>query len=99
MSKKKRYGGLCMTCANDPYCKLPRSYSLPVEQCEEFTSYKAQKIQKSHKQQSKADNMKEVSVSAIKLASEMGLCSNCENRDTCTFKKARKGVQYCEEYK
>jgi hypothetical protein len=30
---------------------------------------------------------------------EMGLCSTCEDVEDCTFPMARKGVQYCEEYK
>jgi hypothetical protein len=28
-----------------------------------------------------------------------GLCSTCENSETCTFQKPEGGVWHCEEYK
>ncbi|MDI6808656.1 MAG: hypothetical protein QME66_06720 [Candidatus Eisenbacteria bacterium] len=32
-------------------------------------------------------------------AKYMGLCMNCEERETCTFLKTHGGVWHCEEYK
>jgi hypothetical protein len=29
----------------------------------------------------------------------LGLCSTCENSETCTFQKPEGGVWHCEEYK
>ena len=29
----------------------------------------------------------------------MGLCSNCDELETCTFPDARQGVLHCEEYR
>ena len=93
--KKKKYSGLCTTCINDSTCKMPRAVSLPVESCEEYVCEKPTPADMHAHKYYAQKNEVELAKAA---AQEMGLCSNCENRETCTFPNARKNVQHCEEY-
>jgi len=112
MTKKGKHQGLCMTCKNDPTCKLPRALSLPIEQCEEFVSRVARQAATCQKRRGRNSEVPETmeqepaatalrdkaAMPAVEAAREMGLCSNCEIRETCNLPDARKGVQHCEEY-
>ncbi len=80
--------GLCGTCANDPTCALPREKDSPVLQCEEFTVGEPSAAVGSRP-----------GVGREKASDHrMGLCSNCDDVETCTFPSARQGVVHCEEH-
>ncbi len=97
MSGTAEYYGLCSTCNNASSCTFPRDPNKPVVHCEEFdigepSPVKTAGKDRSSPTQSYAPKGKDVT-------EFMGLCSNCENRETCTFPKPEGGVWHCEEYR
>ncbi len=85
--------GLCLTCNHSLTCTYTRSSDSPVLFCEEFDIsqssnspiYNPAEVQAAKHIQSSNDRLP-------------GLCSNCENRRSCTFPKAEGGIWHCEEY-
>ena len=86
------YRGLCATCANGALCTFPRDPKRPVMNCDEFEGYE-KGVKTVHAAPSAA--MEEAHPKDEKYK---GLCSNCENRQGCTFPKPEGGVLNCEEY-
>jgi len=89
-SSAGRIEGLCVTCENDADCTFPRRPDRPVIECEEFSAAPAPAPR------SEAPEGGPARREAAR--SDEGLCSNCDNRDGCTFPNARAGVTECEEY-
>jgi len=86
--------GLCMSCNNAPFCIFrARDSRRNVLYCELFENYLP--VQK-HEPKSKIA----ISPNADKKEERKfkGLCTNCENRHTCTYPKPEGGVWHCEEY-
>ncbi len=87
---------LCQTCAHADSCALREDPSSPVHQCEEYD-----------------DGARAAAVPAPPLVSlpsaaetretaaapHLGLCTNCEHRETCTLPRPAGGVWHCEEYR
>jgi len=90
------YRGLCLTCKQANTCSFPRDFNRPILQCEEFDGYVLPKISKETPFKA---SLKTVSGSRKKeVAKHTGLCTNCENRKTCTYPKTGKTIWCCEEY-
>jgi hypothetical protein len=86
------YRDLCSTCNYAPTCDNRSSSEKPVFYCEEFYNYVPVPVKKTS-----------VSASAptetIDPDKYKGLCSNCENRETCLLPRSEGGNWHCEEYR
>jgi hypothetical protein len=92
ISRGKRQG-LCQTCKHAEYCIYIRNDGPPVLQCEEFEvdgGPEAESLDVHANESTRPDVTSEKRL--------LGLCSNCEHRDTCRFPKPEGGVWHCEEY-
>ena len=92
--------GLCSTCKHKLNCTFPSNLSGPRLYCEEFECEGASDV---------GEGIGILTTQKIELLTEsravkkdtgkyMGLCVNCENRESCTLPKPAGGVWYCEEY-
>ena len=97
---KNRYLGLCSYCKSAQNCAFVRDPNRPVYQCEEFDEITYASI--------RIPNQKNLSLKHLPqnpLTSEdtfhhyRGLCSNCEERATCTYPKPEGGVWHCDEFR
>lgn len=93
-STEIEYSGLCSTCMYAPDCfNLMRSKDA-ILFCEEFDIYPDPGLQINSESLSKncpvsnEDNDHKY----------IGLCINCEHRETCTTPVSEGGVWHCEEY-
>jgi len=92
MAGKPEHGGLCSTCIHDGTCTFPRDPARPVVRCEEFDAgppargRKGRSVRGPSRRPVVAPDLNE------------GICCTCSNRKDCTYPRARKGVQRCEEY-
>jgi hypothetical protein len=90
--------GLCLSCRNAPTCTFLRDPKRPVLQCDEFDGFESPLR--------RSKNFPHESIMDFKsnpgkkgLGSYKGLCSICEDRETCTYPKPEGGVWHCEEYR
>ena len=91
--------GLCAYCRYAFECDFPRDPDIPVFHCEEFEGHNNPQITVSIK--NRTDDQAHYNSSDINMESQkkpLGLCSNCELREKCTFPKHEGGVWHCEEY-
>lgn len=97
MVENNKYREICSTCKNVPDCTFPKNPLKPVLNCEEFEI----DISPSAKIAGKEKLLQTASVDAEDKDSGefIGLCSNCDNRRTCTFPKPEGGIWHCEEYR
>ncbi|MFC1563648.1 hypothetical protein ACFL6G_01870 [candidate division KSB1 bacterium] len=95
--KKTKYKGLCPYCKHSTECTFPRDPECPVYHCEEFDDDipDDKKIAIITDKSTFEKNLYESPRPEIK---GLGLCSNCEHRESCTFPKSEGGVWRCEEY-
>jgi len=97
MSDNIIYRGLCSTCKHAPTCTFPRDLQRPAFYCEEF------EIEIAPSGKTAGDGTLQsttsFSASAEESAELIGLCSDCESRQTCVFPKPEGGVWHCEEYR
>jgi hypothetical protein len=94
VSEAIRSLGLCSTCRHAPTCTYPRDPKRPVFNCEEF------EIEAGRAGTGVVSSGPSPGSDANEddAARYKGLCSNCENRRSCTFPKPEGGVWHCEEY-
>jgi len=88
---------LCSTCENNSTCKLPKDTDRPVLYCELFDDGRAaahNSVEDPSPLSLKSSDRPEEEQKRFK-----GLCSNCENRWSCSFAKPEGGVWHCEEYR
>jgi len=95
MSENLRNLGLCMTCNNASDCMFKQLPNQPVLYCEEFEIDSAPSVE-TDEQITPAPFSFDAEKESLK---SMGLCCNCENRETCGFPKPEGGVWHCEEYR
>jgi hypothetical protein len=90
-------GGLCSTCDNAPTCSYLRSRRYPVLQCEEFTAFTPPDVRTRppSRPRPEADTPH---MSPVRPNHLLGLCSTCEEWETCTYSRFEGGVWQCEEY-
>ena len=91
--------GLCQTCRYAPNCAFPTGPGAPVLQCEEFEAEGAPPVKKESRAVVSAAPGADAAPPMNGSGKYKGLCTNCEDRDSCTFPKAEKGVWHCEEYR
>ena len=97
MLENMRYFGLCLTCKNASSCTFPRDPVKPAFYCEEFEIESTVSIIPPEK-----ERLLETDSAAAKEKDTtrfVGLCSDCENRQTCVFPIPEGGVWHCEEYR
>ena len=96
--------GLCSCCKGASTCTYPRDPDCPVLQCEEFDGI----LPLPSKRRSLIRNVSfmpprgmvgEPAPRGLEFLEPRGLCSICEERETCTFPKLEGGVWHCEEYR
>ena len=106
-----KYWGICITCNHRPSC-LSFQNSLriqsPVLQCEEFEDYPPSEEAFDVDPPSKNENVLRTASGASSVNDgdndekikerSMGLCINCESRESCMFPVPAGGVWHCEEY-
>jgi len=91
MARNNKYGGICMICANSDICTIPRNLGQPLFRCEMFAVSEPPGVEAASPQQ--AAGPQEAPDTT------MGICCTCDDRNTCVFPKARRGVVCCEEYR
>ena len=92
MQKTKQTLDLCINCLNADNCSYPMNHTKPIIFCEEFTCTDSSK--------SKNDIVRFLkNLSSPIDQSQKGLCSNCDNAETCNLKKENEAVINCEEYR
>jgi len=92
-----KYRGLCSNCKNAPFCTFPRDPDKPTFYCEEFEIEEPTPIRTTREERPQAT---EPYVAEGKDSTRFtGLCSDCENRQTCVFPEPEGGVWHCEEYR
>jgi hypothetical protein len=97
---KNRYLGLCSYCKSAQNCTFVRDPNRPVYQCEEFDEITYVSIRVPNQKNISLNNFsKNPSIIEDSFHSYKGLCSNCEERATCTFPKPEGGVWHCEEFR
>ncbi len=92
MAKKNQRSGLCINCSNAEGCGYCANHTKPIIFCEEFTCTDPSVSNKS------IDTPIipfDYSIDPI----QKGLCSNCENLETCNLQKIGSNVVNCEEYR
>jgi len=80
-------GGVCGNCLNFENCTYPKSVS-DTWFCEEYEYERAQELAP----------QAELVVLQQNAEEKLGLCSNCELRESCSFQKPAGGVWFCGEY-
>jgi len=86
------YRDLCSTCNHAPRCGNRSTAEKPVFYCEQFDAY----VPESREKTSVSASAPTETIGSDKYK---GLCSNCENRETCVFPKPQGGIWHCEEYR
>jgi hypothetical protein len=81
---------LCSTCNHARRCPSRGTAGRPVFFCEEFSAF----VPVRSPRPSGASHSRGAPLSQAK-----GLCSNCEDRNTCGATKPEGGVWHCEEYR
>jgi hypothetical protein len=90
--------GICTTCNNIITCFHRKSHDQPVWYCEEFDNSDYTVESRVDYSDLQNDDLGESLRVKEKEANQFkGLCSNCENRESCAILKPE-GVWYCEEY-
>lgn len=93
-SKKAEPQGLCINCKHRETCMLLRGHREPIQFCETYeveTPFSLKNVREPSKKVKPNKSMKT-------SETYKGLCSNCSNREVCTFPKPECGVWHCEEY-
>ncbi|MCK5541530.1 MAG: hypothetical protein KAI40_02475 [Desulfobacterales bacterium] len=92
MIEKIQTSGLCINCLNEDECSYRFNHTKPIIFCEEFTC-------------TDPSESKNNIYTVIKRVDDpinpmpKGICSNCENLETCKLQKTDDNVIHCEEYR
>lgn len=90
------YLTLCSSCRHAGNCIFQKDLQRPALYCEEFEIDTGRPV-KSARQEKVSPA---VSIDADGDSGKfIGLCSNCDNRRTCTFPIPEGGIWHCEEYR
>ncbi|HPQ71899.1 MAG TPA: hypothetical protein PKW95_22440 [bacterium] len=88
--RRRKASGLCMNCDHLQDCMYLAEAVHPVTFCEMHESHSHSESSSSIAESASADPKSEEQV--------LGLCVNCDNRDTCTLPARKDGAWHCEEY-
>ena len=93
------YGGLCMTCVHSSTCTFPRRKDQPVLYCEEFDDGGGCPTEIADTDDPLVpEPQAQVTDVTHEPPRHTGLCTTCDNRETCTFPKPEGGIWHCEEF-
>ena len=90
--------GLCLSCQNTLTCTFLKNSHDAVLQCDEFDGSDSI-LQKPDRSFHKSMTGSKSNPENKDLNGAKGLCSICEDRETCTYPKSEGGVWHCEEYR
>ena len=99
MAEKMETRGLCSTCRNAVGCAYLQQAESPVLQCEEFDGYQPPRRSAGVPGARSASPPLGSDAGEEDASDYRGLCSDCEDRRTCTFPRPEGGVWRCEEYR
>jgi len=88
------YRDLCSTCRHQEACGSRSTPERPILFCEMFEALGAKPAAA---RPAAADAG--AAASGQGAARHIGLCANCESRQTCTMARPEGGVWHCEEYR
>ena len=92
MTEKIQLSGLCINCVNAEDCSYRANHTKPIIFCEEFScADPSESISNIAREIPKIENSLNSSLK--------GICSNCENIETCNLQRADDIVINCEEYR
>jgi len=92
MTEKIQLSGLCINCLNAEECRYRANHTRPIIFCEEFIC--------TDLSEPKSNIARVIPKIENSLNSSLkGLCSNCENIETCNLQKTDDTVINCEEYR
>lgn len=86
------YYTLCSSCKHTSTCTFPKDPQRPSFYCEEFEIEVAPQTYGRPPTQPYIEKVKE-------STGLVGLCSDCENQNKCSFPKPEGGIWHCEEYR
>ena len=87
------YRDLCSTCNNAEACGSRSTSERPIFYCEEFDAFVSVPVSEVARPAPARPGTKR------KALRRGGLCTNCDNAETCTSSKPEGGVWHCEEYR
>jgi hypothetical protein len=88
--------GVCLACKHDPGCIWEAFSGRTILQCEQFElGFLPAYAQPASAARTASRAMPRNGDDSANYA---GLCSNCENRETCIYPKPEGGVWRCDEY-
>lgn len=91
--------GICSACVHEEECIYPRSRDQIVLNCGQFELCPPIAPLPPSRDQVELEELWKKS-SGDRPGTELkGLCSNCDERDTCIYAKPAGGVWHCEEYR
>ena len=91
--------GLCSCCKGASTCTYPKTLGRPILECDEFDGILAPSLGLVHPRNVTPMNpAHQANPRGSDFKGYRGLCSNCEQRSTCTYPKPEGGVWHCEEY-
>ncbi len=96
--KRMETCGLCPICRRSGDCQYQKMVPQPIRQCEEFEAYESLPT-KTVLKGTQLNAGVQARVEAKDSGKYKGLCSTCENRETCTFPRYEGGVWHCTEFK
>ena len=92
MTEKLQLSGLCINCLEVQECKYRVNHTKPIIFCEEFSC--------TDLSESKNNITREIPEIENSINSSLkGICSNCDNVETCNLQKPGANVMNCEEYR
>jgi hypothetical protein len=92
MSEKIQLSGLCINCFTANDCVYHLNQTQPIIFCEEFSCTDPSGSEK--------DVIRVIpKIENVLNSTQKGICSNCENIETCTLQRTEGNVINCEEYK
>ena len=92
MTEKIQLSGLCINCLNAEECSYRVNHTRPIIFCEEFSCFDPS--------ESKSNIARAIPKIENSLNSSLkGICSNCENIETCNLQRTDDIVINCEEYR
>lgn len=96
----RTFQDLCSTCNNVSTCVLFKHHNRPVLYCELFDDYvPPPAIIEINTDVSMTSGIPEgLEPNNTSLMYTEGLCWDCENRETCMYRKREGGTWQCEEY-
>ncbi|MGA2773256.1 MAG: hypothetical protein ABSG26_20825 [Bryobacteraceae bacterium] len=96
MSTTSAARGVCAACKYDPSCIYEADSGRAIWQCEQFEL--GLRPSTPGNGRAPAISFETASPDLRQLSNHLGLCSNCDNRETCIYPKPEGGIWRCEEY-